>query len=181
MIILLDADGVLFNFVSPALEALHACGGPKLTHDQLDRYAIESLLETGEQRAEWWSRVTAPGFCAALAPYEGAAAAVSDLRGMGHDVVCVTSPMSTGATWAHERSVMLQKLFGFQRNHVISTSGKPWVYGHWLADDNANHCEDWQAKNSLRVAGARAVLIRRSYNDGAHTLADFVELVGSMS
>jgi 5'(3')-deoxyribonucleotidase len=176
MIVLLDCDGVLADFLSPALAALHACGGPALAHDELDRYSIESLLDTAEQRAAWWSAVTAPGFCASLQPYAGARECVDDLRAMKHDVLCVTSPMDS-LTWAGERAAWLRDRFGFARNHIISTPGKQWVAGDFLADDNENHCDDWGA----RYLEASPILIARPYNDGEHTLADFVELVGSMT
>ncbi len=170
--ILLDCDGVLADFVTPALRALERCGGPRLAHDELDRYAIETLLHTQEQRAASWAEVTAPGYCASLVPYEGAAACVDDLRGMGHDVVCVTSPMAS-LTWAGERATWLRDLLGFDRSHIVSTSGKRWVRGDYLADDNDGHCETWQK----HWPTGRAVLIKRSYNAGSHTLADFVEIV----
>jgi 5'(3')-deoxyribonucleotidase len=175
VIVLLDADGVTVNFVSPALAAVHACGGPKLDHDQLDRWDIDTLLETAAQRAEYWARVTAPGFCTSLEPYPGAWDSVSALRNMGHDVVCVTSPMKS-LTWAHERACWLEKYLAFDRKHIISTSGKQWVHGHFLADDNADHCRDWQT-HGARIGSAQAVLIKRSYNSGVHTLPEFVEHV----
>lgn len=174
MIVLLDCDGVLGDFLSPALDALHACGGPALRHEQVDRYALESLLDTEEQRAAWWSAVTAPGFCYGMQPYPLAVECVRELRGLGHTVLCVTSPMDS-ITWAGERARWLRERFDFARDHIISTPGKRWVPGHFLADDNEGHCETW---GKAHPHGA-AILISRPYNAGTHTLESFVEHVRS--
>lgn len=176
MIILLDADGVLVNFLAEALRELRACGGPVIAPAQCDRYAIESYLETDEQRDDWAARVAAPGWCAALQPYDGARACVDRLRAMKHDVLCVTSPWDCD-TWAGERAHWLRRHFAFPRDHIISTPGKRWVPGHFLADDTPAHCDKW----ARAQPGGRAILIKRPYNNGVHTLESFVELVAGWS
>lgn len=175
MIILLDADGVLYDFITPALREMFALGGPPIAHDELDRYEIESYLPESH-RERWWARVTAPGFCAGLLPYPGAISAVRELRAMGHDVLCVTSPMDCD-TWAGERARALRRDFDFPRDHIISTPGKRWVPGHFFADDTPSHCDRWARANPLSTA----ILIKRPYNNGVHTLGTFVELVRGWS
>jgi 5'(3')-deoxyribonucleotidase len=144
--ILLDCDGVLADFATPALAIVERLGGPKLLHDQLEAYDIGTLLPNAEARAEFWRAVCAPGFCASLLPYVGALDAVTQLREIG-DVVCVTSPMLTGQTWAHERAEWLHDFFGFERSHVISTAGKQWVAGGYFVDDSPDHVIRWRERN----------------------------------
>lgn len=157
--ILLDCDGVLADFVSPALEIVHRLGGPKLLHDQLDAYDIGSVLDSEEARDELWHTVSEPGFCASLKPYPGALPVVQELREIG-TVVCVTSPMATSPTWAHERAEWLHDYFGFDRGQVISTSGKHYVAGDVFADDAAQHLARWRDRWSDR----RALLVDRPWN-----------------
>ena len=159
--ILLDCDGVLADFVTPALRVVADLGGPVLMHDDLTTWDIDDALPE-DKRPAFWERACAPGFCASLLPYPGVKEALARLRQLG-DVVCVTSPMATSPTWQHERTHWLKDVLGFERDHVISTSGKRYVRGHWFADDKPEHVTDWCAANR----GGRGFVIARPYNTKA--------------
>lgn len=173
-LILLDCDGVLADFVTPALRVVAELGGPTVAHDDLTQYDIGQLLPA-ELRAEFWRRVAVPGFCAGLKPYPGALECVFGLREIG-DVVCVTSPMDA-PHWAHERIYWLKEFFGFDRKTTISTSGKHWIAGDFLADDSIGHVDDWANHHASADGPLRGCLIKRPWNGGdttGMTLPDFV-------
>ncbi len=179
-VILCDVDGVVCDFVTPALKWAHLLGADGAhTPQTLDRYDIASLLPSGDVRERYWQRVTSSGFCAALQPYPGTRELVDELRTLG-DVVALTSPMSTGMTWAHERAVWLRDHFSFERDHIISTSGKWFVPGSFFADDSLEHLRLWEARWRLPN---RAWLVDAPYNLAERThmprgsLRDFVGYV----
>lgn len=176
--ILIDVDGVLAQTAAAMLRWAHALGADaSITAETLSTYAIEHLLAE-DKRRRFWERVTARGFCAALHPYDNAVEHVRQLRELG-DVVAVTSPMHS-PHWAHERYCWLRDHFGFDRDDVISTAGKHWVGGDFLADDSAVHLAKWSERWGTPQ---RAFLIDQPYNltgDSAFTrgsLADFVSFV----
>ena len=78
--ILVDCDGVLSDFVTPALRVVAELGGPVINHDEMDRYELDSYLSTTKQREKFWHAVCAEGFCASLQPYPGAQDAITELR-----------------------------------------------------------------------------------------------------
>lgn len=176
--ILLDVDGVLADFCTPAMRWAHALGAdPSITADTLGTYAIDSLLHH-TKRERWWTRVTARGFCLSLQPYPDAKRAVSQLQMLG-DVVAVTAPMHS-PHWADERRVWLRDHFGFDAHDIVSTAGKYWVGGDFFADDSAVHLAKWSMRWNTPN---RAFLIDRPYNlagDCAYprgSLSDFVTYV----
>lgn len=177
-VVLLDVDGVLADFCTPALKVAHKLGAPtSVRSDTLDRYDMESYIHH-TKRKQWWSKVTARSFCAKLRPYPGAITAVSQLQNIA-DVVAVTAPMAS-SHWAHERALWLRDHFGFHRENIISTAGKYWVGGDFLADDSLDHLRKWVFRWGQPN---RAFLIARPYNAQAGqgyptgTLGDFVEYV----
>jgi 5'(3')-deoxyribonucleotidase len=185
-VILLDVDGLLRDFATPALGWAHLLGADRsITADTLTTYDIASLLHH-TVRERWLYQVSKRGFCASLKPYPGTRKLVEQLRELG-DVVAVTAPMPGGATWESESRAWLREHFGFQRDDVLSGSGKHWVGGDFFADDTATHLASWAfrwegAHPSINYAN-RCFLIERPYNvDGAcafprGSLGDFVTYV----
>lgn len=172
-VVILDCDGVLSDFATPALEVVRELGGVAPAASALKSFAIENLLEDPETRAEWWRRVTAPGFCAALDRYPGALAAVTRLRQFA-TVLCVTSPMYA-PTWAYERVRWLQDM-GFRTDEMFSGSGKQHIRGNFFADDRPEAVEAWNVANE-----GVGVVIAHSYNADTHlrrmTLERFTDFV----
>jgi 5'(3')-deoxyribonucleotidase len=176
--ILIDVDGVLADFATPAVRWACALGAPDtldartLTHYDIAGYVPE------QNRRKWWERVTGRGFCAALKPYTNAAESVLKLQRIG-DVVAVTAPMDS-PHWEYERRVWLKDVFGFHRENVISTSGKYHVPGDFYADDSIDHLTKWTFRWR---ATRRAFLIDAPYNVRTHinvargSLPDFVTYV----
>ncbi len=161
-IILIDADGVLFDFVTPALAAVARLGGPRVHHDKLDRYDIASLVpET--RLSDYYRAVTAENFCKALKPYPGALELVERLRAVGR-VVCVTSPMRDGRTWQHERREALQRHYDFYIPDVISCTSKELIYGDVFIDDHPDHVMKWLSAHEDH--GGQGHLLDRPWNRG---------------
>lgn len=158
--VLLDCDGVLGDFITPALQVIEDLCGINVEHDDVSVWDFaEQYLESEADRAEYWRRVTAPGFCASIEPYPIAREGVALLQSYA-DVYVVTSPMATGKTWMHERQEWCREHFGLHYKHVIHTHAKYTVSGAMLVDDKPEHVERWQAEQPGRVG----VLWERRYN-----------------
>ncbi len=168
--ILLDCDGVLVDFVGPALRALLDVGGPAMTPEQLRHYNFQDEFLDDEPRQRWRDIVFGEGFCAALPIFDGAVAAVAGLRELPEvaEVLCVTSPPRVSKTWQGERSEVLQSVFGFEHDQIIFASAKRHVDGDYLVDDSVSQVRSWvEHRNAVRAGNPRrsAALIARPYND----------------
>lgn len=143
MIILLDCDGVICDFVTPSLKLVAELGGPVLTHATCETDDLKTLLLHSEHAiAAFEQRVGAPGYCASLKPYEGALAFVDELRSIA-EVACVTSPFRKSKTWMHERTEWLKAHFGFEDSDILPTKGKERVFGDAIIEDSVSHAARW--------------------------------------
>lgn len=164
--VLLDVDGVCGDFITPALRVIEDLCGASIAHDDVSVWDFaDQYLESEADRAEYWRRVTAPGFCAAIEPYPTVREGVALLQSYA-DVYVVTSPMATSQTWMHERQEWCREHLGLHYKHVIHTHAKYAVSGLMLVDDKPEHVERWQAANPRGVG----VLWARRYNEHASQL-----------
>lgn len=151
--VLLDCDGVLADFITPACETMNKILGSSVTPNDMkswylfDAFDFEVLPETREACYDQWKR---PGWCFDLKPYPGAQEGVALLREVA-DVYIVTTPME-GATWADERRRWLTKYFGFDRKTIVHTDGKYICSGDVFVDDKRDHCRAWKACHPLGTA-----------------------------
>lgn len=160
-VILLDVDGVLANFIEATLRTLRDLGVER-HHDEVTTWSIEdSLALTSSQRARMKARWSEPGFCASIPVYDGAVAGVEALRAIG-EVYAVTSPMTSGPTWQHERTEWLVRHFDFRRDDVVQTAAKHLVRGDVLVEDKPEALARWKAAHPAGVAA----LWHRRYNAG---------------
>ena len=158
-LVLCDADGVLLDFMTPALETASAIAGRSITIDMItDWYLFDTIGREHEKACyrEW----DKPGFCSSLRPYDGAVDAMREMRKMV-DVVVVTSPIHSSPTWCFERTEALKRYFDIPSRDVMFTSRKTIVDGLMLIDDRPQHVLDWSNAHRERGVG---VVWEQPYN-----------------
>lgn len=107
--VLLDCDGVIADFITPAIAAAERVAGVKLTYEDVVDHHMQNLLPE-RHRAAFMAELRAPGFCASIKPYAHAAENVGFLSiALGAEVMIVTQPMSECPTWVDERFAWVEK------------------------------------------------------------------------
>ncbi len=158
MRILIDADGVMVEFVSMFLTHLHYVTGRKHTVDEITDFHFETCICTPEEGNQVWARIAEQeGAVLELRPYEGVERALQLLR-LDHELVCVTSPQ-WGTRWAEERYHWLVK-HGFNKQHIVFASNKALVQGDVLIEDSPSNLESWLAAHPH----GNGVLIAQPWN-----------------
>ena len=159
---LLDADGVVLDFLTPALKVVEQVTKRRYTPMSFLSWDIFDLI--GEQyRKPCQKLFDEQGFCASVLPYPGAVDGVSRLK----DIVnlhVLTSPMHT-RFWYHERVEVMRTHFGLPPRSVTFTAHKQNYFGHYLLDDRPKHVEEWARHHELGIA----MLWDQPYNRGADT------------
>lgn len=143
--LLVDVDEVLADFQTPMFDALYELYGRRLSAEDCEVWDCFSVMAPNEKKGVF-SIIEHPGWCAALKPKDGAIYAIDNLRKFV-DVFAVTSHFPTSRTWVHERDEWLQRLFNFDRKHIVHTSSKYIVSGDAFLDDNPTHVSEWSAAN----------------------------------
>lgn len=141
MRILVDVDGVLADFVGGALEFINALLGADCVYGDVRHWEMERLLPP-EMRAAFAWHVQQPGFCRRLRPLRNELHYVRELQRLGHELVVVTSPWKTCATWIPERTAWVREYLGDVELH--HTHDKASVPGDVLIDDKPSHVQAWQ-------------------------------------
>lgn len=142
--ILLDVDGVLADFLTPALATINR--KMKSNHrleDMRSWHLFDAFGVPKKLQDECYDEWKAPGWCRNLSVYSGAKEGVDELRKLG-DVFIVTSPMN-GETWTNERERWLAHHFAFDRKHVIHAEPKWVCSGDVLIDDKTDTLVQWGA------------------------------------
>lgn len=145
--VLLDVDGVLCDFLNPALYVMNRLLGTNLALQDMkswhlfDAWDIEVPKKVIDECYDIWK---SPGWCRSLPVYPEAVEGVKKLQEIA-DVFIVTSPMN-GPTWTHERERWLRHHFGESMNRkcIIHTDAKYVCSGDILVDDKADHCIAWK-------------------------------------
>lgn len=157
--LLLDADGVLLDFVHGFLKAVVAAGGPVLNHDDFPTWDVFSTLqkkleevETPAEVARIMEEVNAAtrrrGFCLELPPLPGAAEALKQIQKAKHiDFFIITSHFGGNETWVHERDTALMKHFGIPTKKIMHGSSKHIVTGDIFVDDKFENVAAWVDHN----------------------------------
>lgn len=143
--VLVDVDGVLCDFLNPALEVMNRLLGTNAKLEDMKTWHLFDAFDfevTKKQQDACYDEWKKPGWCRSLPVYPGAQAGIDGLRQIA-DVYIVTSPMN-GPTWVHERERWLQHYFGFDRKHTIHTDAKYVCSGDIIVDDKATHCVAWK-------------------------------------
>ncbi len=157
--VLLDCDGILFDFVTPALKIIKEVTGIVATAEDITEWDMMAGLGlTKRQGGECYDRMRDEGYCRNLPVYPGAQEGVDALLRFC-DVHPVTAPFFS-KTWVHERDGALKNYFGFSRQDVVHTSAKHLVSGDYLVDDKTDTLIAWHAEHITR----HAVLWDHPYN-----------------
>ncbi len=169
--IVLDVDGVLCDFQTPALDTIERLTGRRPSVDVYD--FLEGFADY--EKADCWAAMNERGFCEGLNPYPGARAFVDDLRKLGR-VVFATAPMR-GLTWEGERRRWIVDHMGAAWGDVASVPDKTLVSGEAFIDDHPEHVRDWRAHHD-----GLALLFDRPFNRAADDLrhvraADYAEAI----
>lgn len=174
MRILLDVDGVLADFVTPALKIINTiterdCTTNAWLPEDITQYdVIRACQLTAAQAKCWQAAISAPGFCANLELYPGVLEALKVLRTIG-EVVAVTTPFDNGTGqaapyWMVERYDWLLA-HGFRAREIIFTNDKSHIGGDVFVDDNAHHVDLWKYRQKNPAgAVARPYLHSRPWN-----------------
>jgi 5'(3')-deoxyribonucleotidase len=143
-VVLLDADGVLLNFIQATLDTLHDIDPHSFTHDDIHTWEVFSSLPAAAQvhMDAVYDRLRKEGG-RSIQPYPGAAEAVKELQDIS-DVIIVTSPLHGSRTWTHEREAALEKYFGISHENVIHAKRKAFVRGDALIDDKPSNLKEWR-------------------------------------
>lgn len=149
--VLLDCDGVLADFVGPALRAFNADQGTAFEPHHVTEYSIERSLGITKQQASRFYEL-----CSALPIGEqpilaGAVKGFTQLNSVA-DIYVVTSPWLGHATWAHERIDWLWRHFQVPYKRVVLTPAKHLCRGDILVDDKTETLVEWQRENPYGVA-----------------------------
>ena len=160
MIIALDCDGVLADFMSAVL-ALVNKHGKSYTLDDVKTFNMWSHFDlTPIQREFVRSVMGSRGFFESLEPYPGANDAVAKLQ-LHARVICVTSPWHDSPTFAYERRCWLKRHFDINSKDVVVCKDKTLVAADFLLDD----CPD--NVHPLGVYRGEAWLLDRPWNRSA--------------
>lgn len=145
--LLLDADGVIVDFVKGYLNTVEAVTGKRFTVDQITQFDIGKALGLSPEEISKVYAAIKPGFCESLDPLPGAVEAVQRLM-CCTDLYIVTSPLSALNTWASEREKWLKKHLGLSNKRVLSGSAKHLVRGDFFVDDRAENVVEWDEHNA---------------------------------
>lgn len=130
--ILLDADGILFDLVTPWLHAINARTGCKVRLADIRVFDIKQAYPV-EHHAEVKRTLLEPGRFRSLTPFAGAVPAVKWLN-RNYGVKVVTAP--AGPLSAMEKMEALEEHFPFLAQRQIVLCHEKWEHrGDLLVDD----------------------------------------------
>lgn len=141
--LLLDVDGILADFITPALAEVTRLTGQPYAHDEVTQWDIMGCLGIPDDVAKAaYANMRREGFCAGIKPYPGTREGVAWLDSVC-DLYIVTSPLG-GPYWSHEREGWLWEHYGIPSKKIISTSAKYRCVGDAFVDDKVANLEKWQ-------------------------------------
>lgn len=142
--LLLDVDGILADFISPALAEITKLTGFVYHHDDITQWDIMECLGIPDDVSKAaYDNMRREGFCAGIEPYAGTKEGVQLLQEVC-DLYIVTSPLG-GPYWAHEREMWLWEHYRIPQKKIISTSAKYRCVGDAFVDDKTSNLEKWRA------------------------------------
>lgn len=158
--ILLDADGVLGDFIGYTLTGLATAWEPNEIPARND-FQTWDLFDTitNKHQQKYCNRLWRnKGWCRSIPVLPGAVDAVNRLRRHG-EVYVVTAPLHNSLYWVNERYEWLKENFDIPPENVIFAYDKAVVSGHIFLDDKTANVERWACLNR-----GRALLWSASYN-----------------
>lgn len=147
MRILLDQDGLTFDFVSAYLDAVYALTGVIVSRYEVTQWDFKAcpfqsrLPENTHRRV--CNAISQRGFCRRIPLLPGAREGVDGLRQRGHEVIALTSPWSSSPYWEEERVEACRDKLGFYAREVIFSHAKEEVAGDCFVDDRPENVIAW--------------------------------------
>ncbi len=144
-IILLDADGPLFNLTGASVEAVNDTFGATYTPSEWTQWDAHFMTRHhhGFLKDTLWHN---PDFWALLPATDGAVEGVRRILAAGHEIHVVTSAFESCHGWEAARRTALHGRFGIDKKFVTITSQKHLVYGDVFIDDKPEHVAAWAQK-----------------------------------
>lgn len=173
--ICVDMDGVLFDFVTPAV-MLH--GRPDLLQPgkwPKGMYSMEKAL--GISQEQFWRVIhdQGPSFWANLPPYAWLEDLMAECHKKADRVVLVSKPSNHPSSSAGKHECINRYFgWGFQNyclTPVKSDFAKP---GRLLIDDCSRNCDEWTA------AGGQALLFPQQWNRGTGNINTVLDALAAM-
>ena len=160
--VLLDADGILFDFVAGIIDVISNKFHIDLTNEDFPDWDVFARLDVLQKEKHTGSRpqlrwddehiwkntalheAKRENFCLNLPPLPGAQDAVKKMLESGIDLFIVTSHFGGNKTWVHERDTSLFKNFDIPAKRIVHTASKYLVKGDVFIDDKDEHCIEWR-------------------------------------
>lgn len=157
MRILVDVDGVLFDFVGACCDRLD-----RSFNDIADRLVYERLDEVFPAWSALDRTVSRHDFHDSLTWLPGARKMIEDLREQGHQLIALTAPWVSSPTWCYDRIKKLEPA-GFSPQEIIfcPQGQKKFVDGDILIEDTISTAIDWRDK---QAGDAFAIVIDQPWN-----------------
>jgi 5'(3')-deoxyribonucleotidase len=157
---MMDADGVVVDFTTPALVFLAQIGKPK-------RYEDVTQWDVFEGDSEWEdvfkeTLVSKPGYCYNLKPLPGAIEFVRAAREK-YDIAIVTTPYDV-PNWYDERKDWLVDVLGVPRSTITFTHHKQYVDGDVFVDDKAENVFKWHEHWNKKRVSRLPVIMDQPWN-----------------
>ena len=174
LLIALDSDGLLSNFIAGALLIVEEVTGKCFSSNDVTAFDFTKVLGLSASEATKVKKAIGSrrGFAASLPPYPHARQGVRRLRELG-EVFCVTSPWDSNEWWRSERESWLALHFGIELVH--HASDKSTYEADVFVDDKSSHVRDWLTA----WPGRTAVFWRTPHNTseavpwGAHSISSW--------
>lgn len=144
--LILDVDGVLADFATPALEFLNMIGKPK-RYDQVSQWDI---FEGNKEVENYFKETLAskPGYCYGLKPLPNACNFVAAAKEK-YEIAIVTTPYDV-PYWLNERTAWIVDKFGLPRSSITFTHKKQHVNGDVMIEDNIDNLVNWYSCDPSR-------------------------------
>lgn len=163
--ILLDADGVLVNFVQASLDA----HGRLENHDDVKEW--DYYYKWGMKDDEFWSKIRGHEFWASIKPYPWADELYKELCNLGR-VTIVTSPCDDDFCSAG-KNIWIRKHFGLRPKDYFIGGRKELLANPYsvLIDDSEINIA------AFRKAGGHTILFPQPWNAGTGVYFDVIKRV----
>jgi 5'(3')-deoxyribonucleotidase len=177
-VIAYDADGVLLDFMTPALHLVQEMTGIIATPLDISEWDMMASLGIDKPTAnKIYDRMKVEGYGRRIPAYPGAVEHIAWVKTWA-DVHIVTSPMN-GRNWHYERDQTFVSEFGLDRRSVHHIDAKYLIDSDALVEDKTSNLEAWIAWGWTRHHKHRcAMLMEQSYNGGRSIREDDIIRVG---
>jgi 5'(3')-deoxyribonucleotidase len=139
--VLMDCDGVIFDFVTAAVTRVNAITGAQYRPEDVTTWEVfDSIPVEQKIRDAAYGQLKAAGGCASIPVYPEAVDGIRRLREIAN-IIAVTSPFEGSPTWMHERTVRLRECFDI--TEVIHAVNKERIHGDAFVDDKPSHATRW--------------------------------------